>query len=50
VTLVVLGVGLIITGHAVLTPLLQALAMLTSDFVTMARVADRARPSPYPNA
>jgi H+-transporting ATPase len=50
VTLVVLGVGLIITGHAVLTPLLQALAMLTSDFVTMARAADRARPSPYPNA
>jgi H+-transporting ATPase len=50
VTLVVLGVGLIITGHAVLTPLLQALAMLTNDFVTMARAADRARPSQYPNA
>jgi len=50
VTLVVLGAGLIITGHAVLTPLLQALSMLTNDFVTMARAADRARPSPYPNA
>lgn len=50
VTLVVLGIGLIITGHAVLTPLLQALSMLTNDFVTMARAADRARPSPYPNA
>jgi len=50
VTLIVLGVGLIITGHAVLTPFLQALAMLTNDFVTMARAADRARPSPYPNA
>jgi H+-transporting ATPase len=50
VTLVVLGAGLIITGHAVLTPLLQALSMLTNDFVTMARTADRARPSPYPNA
>jgi H+-transporting ATPase len=49
-TLVVLGAGLIMTGHAVLTPLLQALAMLSSDFVTMARAADRARPSPYPNA
>jgi H+-transporting ATPase len=24
--------------------------MLTNDFVTMARAADRARPSPYPNA
>lgn len=50
VTLIVLGVGLVITGHAVLTPLLQALAMLTNDFVTMARAADHARPSPYPNA
>ncbi len=50
VTLIVLGVGLIVTGHAVLTPFLQALAMLTNDFVTMARAADRARPSPYPNA
>ncbi len=50
VTLLVLGVGLIVTGHAVLTPFLQALAMLTNDFVTMSRAADRARPSPYPNA
>jgi H+-transporting ATPase len=49
-TLVVMGAGLVITGHAVLTPLLQALSMLTGDFVTMARAADRARPSPYPNA
>jgi len=49
-TLIVLGGGLILTGHAVLTPLLQALAMLGSDFVTMARAADRAKPSPYPNA
>jgi H+-transporting ATPase len=50
VTLIVLGAGLIITGHAVLTPLLQALSMLTNDFVTMARAADRAPPSAYPNA
>jgi H+-transporting ATPase len=50
VTLIVLGAGLIITGHAVLTPLLQALSMITTDFVTMARAADRAPPSPYPNA
>ncbi len=38
------------TGHAVLTPLLQALSMLTNDFVTMARAADRAPPSQHPNA
>ncbi len=50
VTLVVLGAGLLMTGHAVLTPVLQAIAMLTNDFVTMARAADHARPSPYPNA
>ena len=50
VTLIVLGAGLIITGHAVLTPLLQAISMLNNDFVTMSRAADRARPSPYPNA
>jgi H+-transporting ATPase len=50
VTLIVLGAGLVITGHAVLTPLLQAISMLTGDFVTMARAADRARPSAYPNA
>ena len=50
VTLIVLGVGLVITGHAVLTPFLQALAMLTNDFVTMSRAADHARPSSYPNA
>lgn len=50
VTLLVFGFGLIVTGHAVLTPFLQALAMLTNDFVTMARAFDHARPSPYPNA
>jgi hypothetical protein len=35
-----------VTGHAVLTPFLQALAMLTSDFVTMARATNGARRSP----
>ena len=48
-TLIVMGAGLVMTGHAVLTPLLQALSMLAGDFVTMSRAADRAKPSPYPN-
>ena len=48
-TLLVMGAGLVMTGHAVLTPLLQALAMLAGDFVSMSRAADRAKPSPYPN-
>ena len=50
VNLIVLGAGLIMTGHAVLTPMLQAMAMLAGDVVTMSRAADRARPTPYPNA
>ncbi len=50
VTLLVLGAGLLLTGHAVLTPMLQALSMFTNDFVSMARTADRATPSPHPNA
>lgn len=49
-TLLVLAAGLVMTGQAILTPLLQALAMLAGDFMTMARAADKARPSPYPNA
>lgn len=49
VTLVVLAAGLLLTGHAVLTPLLQALSMLTNDFVSMARTTDRATPSMHPN-
>jgi len=50
VTLAVLGAGLVMTGHAVLTPMLQALSMLAGDFASMARAADRATPSPRPNA
>ena len=36
-TLIVMGAGLVMTGHAVLTPLLQALSMLAGDFVTMSQ-------------
>ena len=49
-TLVVMGAGLVMTGHAVLTPTLQALSMLAGDFMTMSRAGDRSRPTPYPNA
>lgn len=48
-TLIVIGAGLVMTKHAVLTPFLQALSMLAGDMVTMSRAADRAKPSPYPN-
>jgi H+-transporting ATPase len=50
VTLIVIGGGLVMTGHAVMTPLLQALWMLTGDIPMLARAADRAKPTPYPNA
>ncbi|QKC95220.1 HAD family hydrolase [Mesorhizobium sp. NZP2298] len=50
VTLIVMGGGLVMTGHAVMTPLLQVLWMLTGDIAMMARAGDRAKPTPYPNA
>ena len=45
-----MGAGLVMTGHAVLTPLLQAISILANDFVTTSRAADRAPSSPYPDA
>ena len=49
-TLLVLGGGLLLTGHAVLTPMLQAISMFANDFASMARTTDNASPSPHPNA
>ena len=45
-----LGVGLIMTGQAVLTPLLVVLIMITGDFLGMALTTDNVRPSASPNA
>jgi H+-transporting ATPase len=45
-----LGVGLIMTGQAVLTPLLMVVIMITGDFLGMALTTDNVRPSPSPNA
>ena len=45
-----LGAGLIITGHAVLTPMLMVLLLITLDFITMSLTTDRATPSPMPDA
>ena len=38
------------TGHAILTPLLMALLLVTGDFITMALTIDRVTPSPSPAA
>jgi H+-transporting ATPase len=48
-TVLFLGAGLLMTGHAVLTPILMALLLVTNDFLTMSLTTDRARPSPRPD-
>ncbi|MGA2552582.1 MAG: HAD-IC family P-type ATPase [Burkholderiaceae bacterium] len=45
-----LAVGLIMTGHAVLTPLLMVLIMITGDFLGMSLTTDNVRRSARPNA
>ena len=45
-----LGVGLVMTGHAILTPLLMVIIMITGDFLGMSLTTDNVRPSPAPNA
>jgi len=45
-----LAVGLIMTGQAILTPLLMVLIMITGDFLGMSLTTDNVRPSPTPNA
>ncbi|MEO9189869.1 MAG: HAD-IC family P-type ATPase [Acetobacteraceae bacterium] len=45
-----LAVGLVMTGQAVLTPLLMVTIMITGDFLGMALTTDHVRPSPTPNA
>ena len=44
-----LAVGLLMTGHAILTPLLMVLIMITGDFLGMSMTTDNVRPSPMPN-
>jgi H+-transporting ATPase len=45
-----LAVGLVMTGQAILTPLLMVLVMITGDFLGMSLTTDNVRPSPTPNA
>jgi H+-transporting ATPase len=44
-----LSVGLVMTGHAILTPMLMVLIMLTGDLLGMSLTTDNVRPSPTPN-
>jgi H+-transporting ATPase len=45
-----LAVGLVMTGHAVLTPMLMVIVMITGDFLAMSLTTDRVRPSSMPNS
>jgi H+-transporting ATPase len=50
VTVLFLIVGLIMTGHAILTPLLMVIVMIAGDFLAMSLTTDNVRPSPMPNS
>ena len=50
VTVLFLVAGLIITGHAILTPMLMVIVMITGDFLSMSLTTDNVRPSQKPNA
>jgi H+-transporting ATPase len=41
--------GLIISGHAIITPVLMVLMMITGDFLALSSSTDRVRPSSSPN-
>ncbi len=45
-----LAAGLIVTGQAILTPMLMVILMITGDFLAMSLTTDNVRPSPAPNA
>ncbi len=44
-----LAMGLVLTGHAVLTPTLMVLMIMTNDFLAMSLMTDRASPAPSPS-
>jgi H+-transporting ATPase len=45
-----LAAGLIMTGHAILTPMLMVIIMITGDLLGMSLTTDNVRPSPTPSA
>lgn len=49
VMVLLLVVGLIVTGHAVLTPMLMVVLMVVGDFLAMSLTTDHVTPSPMPN-
>lgn len=49
VTVLFLIVGLLMTGQAILTPLLMVIVMVAGDFLAMSLTTDNVAPSPSPN-
>jgi H+-transporting ATPase len=49
VQVLLLATGLIMTGQAILTPMLMVLMMVTGDFLAMSSSTDNVRPSPTPS-
>ena len=45
-----LTAGLLVTGHAILTPMLMVIVMIGGDFLAMSATTDHVRASPKPNA
>jgi H+-transporting ATPase len=45
-----LGVGLIMSGHAILTPMLMIIVMMVGDLLGMSLTTDNVRPSLLPNS
>ncbi len=45
-----LAVGLLVTRHAILTPMLMVIIMITGDFLGLALTTDNVRPSAMPSA
>ncbi len=50
VQVLLLAIGLMMTGHAVLTPMLMVIVMITGDFLAMSLTTDRVSPSANPNS
>jgi H+-transporting ATPase len=49
VNVLFLAIGLLVTGHAILTPMLMVIIMITGDFLGMSVTADNVRQSTKPN-
>ena len=50
VQVLLLGIGLIMTGHAILTPMLMIIVMMVGDLLGLSLTTDNVQPSALPNS